>query len=117
MTADAVEPRAIEAEFVRACRSDFGDEWMRTHKGALRRVEGHIYYCDDPVCDCSQPSVVAVFDNATARPGVVRVALWEGAFRTNGEEGAEDELRAVRAAMDATGSDLASRIDWTVLDA
>lgn len=103
----------IEQNFDAACQDSYGDEWMRAHKGALRALVGRVWYCGDDYCDCSEPVIEAVFDNSRVT-GVVRVALWVGDFRTDGDEGAMDDLLAVKTEIERADPPFARRIEWVL---
>lgn len=99
----------LRAALAETQRPDYGDEWTREHKGELIRLEGEVWACDDDYCGCAQPQVTAVFRNRVTGKTVVRLGLWSGTFRSEHEGGADEELAAYRASLDA---DLDGQIMW-----
>jgi hypothetical protein len=88
------------------------EEWLAAHKGPLLRTVGEVWWCGDDYCDCTQAQIVEIYRNKVVQPGVVRIAIWQGAFFTEGEPGAYEELQAKRAKMKGADPGAEAEIEW-----
>lgn len=82
------------------------DEWHIAHQGSLRDIVGRVWWCGDDVCDCTEAQIVARFRNKVDPRFVVPRILWRGEFHTDGEAGADRELAARRAEVEADEPEL-----------
>ncbi len=95
------------------------DEWHQKAQGPLIDILGQVWWCMDEECDCTQAQIVARFENLNMRARYGRLntfivprTLWSGAFHTDGEPGANEELSAKRADLEANEPAIAVRILW-----
>lgn len=66
---------------------------MSRDKWEMARLEAYLWWCGDYNCDCSQPVIDRVTPNRQAGyPWIHREKVWQGSFRTGGED--MDMLRA-----------------------
>lgn len=99
------------AEALRLASTD-KDEWHVGHQGPLSDIRAEVWWCGDEWCDCTQAQVTARFRNLLDSRWIVPRVLWQGTFFTDGECGAEEELDAKRAELEAVEPDIATRIIW-----
>jgi hypothetical protein len=88
------------------------DDWLSTHKGQYIDTIAEVWWCDDEWCDCTRAQIVERYQNLRCPGFVVRIGIWEGPFHSDGEAGADEELRAKRAELRANDPALEARINW-----
>lgn len=92
------------------------DQWHVDHQGPIVDIIGHVWWCGDDDCDCTEARITARFRNLADARWIVPRTLWQGEFHTDGESGASDELIAKRAHLEATEPEIAARITWHGID-
>ena len=56
----------------------------RKRAGPFDHWEISVWWCEDDVCDCTQPRITAWFKHRDGSHWYVPVIVWEGEFRSDG---------------------------------
>jgi hypothetical protein len=91
------------------------DDWAESYEPAptRMRIEAYVWYCGDDWCNCSEAVLEEITPNPrVGLPWIERRRLWEGEFRTDGEQGATTDLNREAARLRRHHNALFHQIEW-----